>query len=156
MVEVPCGSPRGWLARFQGCKGGLSLRRSPHLLRRLQLLYHARFLDRPKTQIEDLVRNLTLSCWERPRRDIPPRGRRLGAGVGERERGQSIFGRLRLAATSMPESGSPKSALCAWDGEGRGESRLIKGVFRVGRAGRAKKCEDEESRLHIRARVGYP
>ncbi|HEY3572057.1 MAG TPA: replication-relaxation family protein [Thermoanaerobaculia bacterium] len=30
---------------------------SPHLLRRLQLLYHARFLDRPRTQIEDLVRN---------------------------------------------------------------------------------------------------
>jgi hypothetical protein len=30
---------------------------SPHLLRRLQLLYHARFLDRPRTQIEDLIRN---------------------------------------------------------------------------------------------------
>jgi hypothetical protein len=27
------------------------------LLRRLQLLYHARFLDRPRSQIEDLVRN---------------------------------------------------------------------------------------------------
>lgn len=30
---------------------------STHLLRRLQLLYHARFLDRPRTQIEDLIRN---------------------------------------------------------------------------------------------------
>lgn len=29
---------------------------SPHVLRRLQLLYHARFLERPRTQIEDLVR----------------------------------------------------------------------------------------------------
>lgn len=30
---------------------------SQKVLRRLQLLYHARFLDRPRTQIEDLVRN---------------------------------------------------------------------------------------------------